>query len=100
MAKKDEEIQSLKSQLITMSHLRTQLAESQVEIASLLQERAKWAKFCGNEEAGDPVTMSRALASERLLVADLKERMGIEKAEKAGREAYIQRLEKEVSSHL
>jgi chromosome segregation ATPase len=90
LSKKDEQVSSLKAQLLTLAQLRTELAETQVENASLKQERAKWASFSGD---ADPVSMARNLATERFRVAELQELLGVEKAEKAGRESYIKRLE-------
>ena len=96
MSKKNEEISSLKSQLMSLNLIRSELASLQVEHSSLLQDKAKWTSFCQINEFSDPTEMARALASERLQVADLKDRLGQEQAEKAGREAYIQSLETQV----
>lgn len=90
LSKKDEQVTSLEAQLLTLTQLRKELAETQVENASLKQERAKWASFSGD---ADPVSMARNLATERFRVAELQELLGVEKAEKAGRESYIKRLE-------
>jgi hypothetical protein len=96
MSKKNEELSSLKSQLLSLNSLRSELASLQVEHSSLLQDKAKWTSFCKANEFNDPAEMARALASERIQVADFKDRLGQEQAEKAGREAYIQSLEVQV----
>lgn len=100
LLKKQEEISSLNNQIAQLSSLRGELAAVQAENGLLLQEKARWSKFCQEEEGiVDPVTLTRSLARSRLVSAQLKQELGEERLERAGRQGYISRLEQEISDY-
>jgi hypothetical protein len=98
LLKKQEEISSLNNQIAQLSSLRGELALVQAQNGLLLQEKARWAKFCQEEEGiVDPVVFAQSLAKCRLESAQLKQELGEERVQKAGRQGYISRLEGESS---
>ena len=95
--KKQEEISSLNNQIAQLSSLRGELAAVQAEKGLLLQEKARWSKFCEEEDGiVDPVTLTRSLAQCRLESAQLKQELGEARTEKAGRQGYITRIEQDL----
>jgi hypothetical protein len=108
LLKKQEEINTLQKQVLDQSHLRQQLASLECENNTLLKQKKEWflvyfliytrSDYCYSNQEHDPVQMARALTRERLHVAQLKQEMGIEAAQKAGREQYITQCESEIES--
>ncbi|KAJ3332347.1 coiled-coil domain-containing protein mad1 [Blyttiomyces sp. JEL0837] len=92
----NEEKLTLTNQLRAMDGLRQSLAAAQMEIAMLLAEKKRWTSFLEqNDDVGieSPYALTKALASERLEIALLKEQFGADAAKVKGLEAHVAQLE-------
>lgn len=94
-----EERLSAERQLSSLPHLRSQVAQLEIEVGTLRAEKLKWVKFLeDSDETGidSPYALSKLLAKQRFEIASMKDRLGEEMSGKASRDAYIARLEQEV----
>ncbi|KAJ1554365.1 coiled-coil domain-containing protein mad1 [Cladochytrium tenue] len=94
-----EEKISLEGQLSAMSDLRRRLAAAEIEAATLRAEKSRWTNFLeGHDETGmeSPYALSKALASERIDAALLKDKAGLEAAKSKALETQVLRLGEEL----
>jgi FtsZ-binding cell division protein ZapB len=94
-----EEKAAVDNQLQSMQDLREKLASAEIEVVKLRAEKKRWTGFLEHQdETGidSPYELSKTLATERLELALLKEKSGLESAKQKGLEEHIRQLEIQV----
>ncbi|TPX55989.1 hypothetical protein PhCBS80983_g04878 [Powellomyces hirtus] len=95
---KDEK-EHLVQQLSRMSQIQNRADALVVEINALKAERQRWTEFLTEHDdigADSPYALAKTLAQQRLELAILKEKYGQEEANRKGRAAHLERLEREL----
>lgn len=98
-----EEKLSLESKVRRMDALRRTLAETEAEVAVLQRERDEWAVYLkdsqndeGSEKFESPAQLARSLASAKIEIASLKEKLESSAANLRLRDELMQKLEARV----
>ena len=94
----EEEKRTLEIKVRSMSNLRRELDEAQLQRRMLEEERSSWVTYLEGDssvEFDSPMAVARALAHERLENASLVERLGAVQPELSEKEVLIESLEKE-----
>ncbi|KAK4991882.1 coiled-coil domain-containing protein mad1 [Elasticomyces elasticus] len=98
----EEEKRTLESKVRMMDGLRRELAEAQLQVQILKDEKHAWTSYLENEAAGQiklgfhsPEEMAKAFAQERLERATLMEKLGALQPELIVKEEIVRSLEDE-----
>ncbi|KAI8918657.1 mitotic checkpoint protein-domain-containing protein [Powellomyces hirtus] len=95
---KDEK-EHLVQQLSRMSQIQNRADALVVELNALKAERQRWTEFLTEHDdigVDSPYALAKTLAQQRLELAILKEKYGQEEANRKGRAAHLERLEREL----